>query len=43
MDRTQVLLFPDVIDDYITEENPVRFIYAFVDSLDLKVTWVQAC
>ncbi len=37
MDRRQVLLFPEVIDDYITEENPVRFIDSFVDSLDLKV------
>lgn len=36
MDRNQVLLFPEVIDDYITEENPVRFIDAFVDSLDIK-------
>lgn len=36
MDRKQVLLFPEVIDDYITEENPVRFIDAFVDSLDTK-------
>ncbi len=35
MDRNQVILFPEVIDDYITEENPVRFIDAFVDSLDL--------
>lgn len=36
MDRKQVLLFPEIIDDYITEENPVRFIDAFVDSLDTK-------
>lgn len=35
MDRNQVILFPEVIDDYITEENPVRFIDAFVDNLDL--------
>ncbi len=35
MDRNQVILFPEVIDDYITEENPVRFTDAFVDSLDL--------
>lgn len=35
MDRNQVILFPEVIDDYVTEENPVRFIDAFVDSLDL--------
>ncbi len=34
--RTQSTLFPDCIDDYINEENPVRFIDAFVDSLDLE-------
>lgn len=36
MDRRQVLLFPEVIDEYITDENPVRFIDAFVENLDLK-------
>lgn len=34
-DRSTVLLFPEAIDDYITEDNPVRFIDAFVVSLDL--------
>jgi transposase len=34
--REQKLLFPDVVDDYIDEGNPVRFIDAFVDGLDLK-------
>ena len=33
--RDQVTLFPETIDEYITEENPVRFIEAFVKSLDL--------
>jgi transposase len=33
--RDQRLLFPDVLDDYIAAENPVRLIEAFVDSLDL--------
>lgn len=33
--RKQVILFPDVIDDYIEDNNEVRFIDAFVDSLDL--------
>jgi len=28
-------LFPEKVDDYIREENPVQFIDAFVDSLDL--------
>jgi transposase len=34
--RNQSILFPDTLDEYITEENPVRFIDAFVDSLDLE-------
>ena len=34
--REQALLFPEVIDEYIREDNPVRFIDAFVDSLDLE-------
>ena len=34
--REQVVLLPDRLDDYVDEENPVRFIDAFVDSLDLK-------
>jgi transposase len=33
--RTEVLLFLEAIDDYISAENPVRFIGAFVNSLDL--------
>lgn len=34
--RTQATLFPDRLDDYITEENTIRVIDAFVDSLDLS-------
>jgi transposase len=34
--RHQVTLFPEAVEDYITEDNPVRFIDAFVASLDLK-------
>jgi transposase len=29
------MLFPETLDDYITEDNPVRFNDAFVYSLDL--------
>ena len=36
LSRQQVVLLPELLDDYITEENPVRFVDAFVDSLDLK-------
>jgi len=35
-DRGEALLLPEVLDDYITPENPVRFIDAFVDQLDLS-------
>ena len=33
-DRSQRLLLPDVVDDYVGPDNPVRFIDAFVDSPD---------
>jgi transposase len=35
IDRTQTTLFPEVVDDFVSENNPVRFIDAFVDSLDM--------
>ena len=34
--RNQLILFPEAIDDYIEEDNPVQFIDAFVDSLGLE-------
>ena len=34
-DRSQTLLFPESVDDYVGPDNPVRFIDAFVDKLDL--------
>ncbi len=34
-DRSQLLLLPEAVDDYVGPENPVRFIDAFVDGLDL--------
>jgi transposase/IS5 family transposase len=34
-DRSQLLLLPEVVDDYVAADNPVRFIEAFVDELDL--------
>jgi len=33
--RTQVTLFPEALDDFVTEDNPVRVIDAFVNGLDL--------
>ncbi len=34
-DRSQTLLLPETVDDYVGPDNPVRFIDAFVDKLDL--------
>jgi transposase/IS5 family transposase len=34
-DRRQTLLLPEAVDDYVAADNPVRFIDAFVDELDL--------
>src|SRR6202162_4589530 len=34
-DRCQMLLLPEAVDDYVAADNPVRFIDAFVDGLDL--------
>jgi transposase len=33
--RSQSLLFPERLDDYVPEDNPVRAIEVFVESLDL--------
>ena len=35
-DRSQRLLLPDAVEDYVGPDNPVRFIDAFVDGLDLE-------
>jgi hypothetical protein len=34
-DRGQSTLFPECLDDWVDENNPVRVIDAFVDMLDL--------
>ncbi len=36
MERDQLTLFPDSLDEYISEENPVRFIDAYLETLDLR-------
>jgi transposase len=33
--RTQSILLPESLDDYVTDTNPVRVIDVFVDELDL--------
>jgi transposase len=35
-DRSQTTLFPERLDDYIAEDNPVRAVDVFVEALDLK-------
>ena len=35
VDRSQTTLFPECLDDWIDEDNPVRVIDAFVDAIDL--------
>jgi transposase len=34
-DRRQSFLLPELLDDYVTEDNPVRVVEAFIDELDL--------
>jgi transposase len=35
-DRTQATMFPELLDDYVAESNPVRVVDVFVDELDLS-------
>ena len=41
-DRSQLLLLPEAVDDYVAADNPVRFIEAFVDGLDLAALGLSA-
>jgi transposase len=34
-DRSQITLFPESLEDWIDEDNPVRVIDIFVEELDL--------
>ena len=34
--RSQSTLFPEALDDYIAEDNPVRVVDAFANALDYK-------
>ena len=34
--RAQSTLFPERLEDYIADDNPIRVIDAFVDGLDLR-------
>jgi len=39
--REQAILFPETMEEYISDDNPVRFIDAFVDQLDLQAAGFQ--
>src|SRR5712691_12565043 len=34
-DRRQIALLPDCLDDYVSEDSPVRVVDVFIDELDL--------
>ena len=42
VDRSQGLLLPDRLEDYVDEDNPVRVVDAFVEALDLSVLGFDA-
>ncbi len=35
VDRSQGILFPEHLDDYVQDDNPVRVVDVFVEQLDL--------
>jgi transposase len=39
-DRRQGTLLPELLDDYVAEDNPVRVVDVFVEELDLR-GWVS--
>jgi transposase/macrodomain Ter protein organizer (MatP/YcbG family) len=41
VDRTQAVLLPELLDDYVRADNPVRFLDAFVAQLDLGALGFQ--
>ena len=42
VDRSQGLLLPDRLEDYVHEDNPVRVVDAFVEALDLSALGFDA-
>jgi len=42
VDRSQGLLLPDRLEDYVDEDNPVRVVDAFVEALDLSELGFEA-
>jgi hypothetical protein len=35
-DRSQAVLLPEYLEDYVSDDNPVRVVDVFVDELDLR-------
>ena len=42
VDRSQGLLLPDRLEDYVDDDNPVRVVDAFVEALDLSELGFEA-
>ena len=42
VDRSQALLLPDRLEDFVHEDNPVRVVDAFVEALDLSALGFEA-
>ena len=36
IDRNQKIMFPEYIEDYISEDNPIRVIDEYVDTLNFE-------
>jgi transposase len=35
-DRNQIILFPESIDEYVSDNNSIRIIDEYIEQLDLK-------
>jgi transposase len=42
-DRTQAMLLPECVEDYVGADNPVRVVEAFVEQLDLRAMGFEGC
>jgi transposase len=40
-DRNQMILFPESLDQYVSEDHPVRAYDAFVDALDFRLLGID--
>jgi len=36
-DRNQIILFPESIDEYVSDNNSIRIIDEYIKQLDLKI------